>query len=428
MEPIESSKKLDNIKFVFYEKYSQIKLFVISLGITFMSLHIFLLCAFYLFPINNIFKKLNSSIELIACLISIPLLLEKWWPKAIRTLKPFYWVIAIIYLLPFWAFWMFLENQEMVIWEITLLISSIILIFLIPHILLFPTILIGYFSAYLLYLNIVTLNPVITSEILAILCMEILMIAYFIFFEKKRERLMEENFDLLKTLGGSIAHELKTPIISIMYGIQGLKKNLSSLFSGYEIAAKNYLLSDNTEMLNLEILKDCHNSLERSAKQALTSIEIFLLKMKGTKIKQEPFHIMELLKTTIDEYPFIDNEKDLIFLNANHDFILNGNDILFKYIIFNLIKNALYEIKKYNRGNIIIDVEHKNELKLVRFKDTANGISEKIRNEILENFDTTKKAGTGLGLRFCKLAMEEMDGTLECHSEEGNYTEFILKF
>ena len=36
--------------------------------------------------------------------------------------------------------------------------------------------------------------------------------------------------------------------------------------------------------------------------------------------------------------------------------------------------------------------------------------------------------GTGLGLSFCKNAMEAMNGTIRCNSVDGKFAEFIMEF
>ena len=47
-------------------------------------------------------------------------------------------------------------------------------------------------------------------------------------------------------------------------------------------------------------------------------------------------------------------------------------------------------------------------------------------SRIFDNHFTTNKKGLGLGLPFCKRMMEAMGGKIECESEEGSYTKFLL--
>ncbi|MBA8667975.1 HAMP domain-containing histidine kinase [Holosporaceae bacterium 'Namur'] len=47
---------------------------------------------------------------------------------------------------------------------------------------------------------------------------------------------------------------------------------------------------------------------------------------------------------------------------------------------------------------------------------------------IFDKFYSKSKSGTGIGLAFCKMIMQDMGGYIECKSRVGKYTEFILTF
>jgi len=48
--------------------------------------------------------------------------------------------------------------------------------------------------------------------------------------------------------------------------------------------------------------------------------------------------------------------------------------------------------------------------------------------KIFTHFSTTRKGGSGMGLAFCKMVMQEYGGDITCESELGKYTRFILTF
>jgi len=109
-------------------------------------------------------------------------------------------------------------------------------------------------------------------------------------------------------------------------------------------------------------------------------------------------------------------------------FRFHGSDALLTQVLFNLLKNALYAIKRVERGEIEIHLEQGEKENRLRFRDTATGISPAHMSHLFDRFYTTDQSGTGLGLYFCRLAMEAMDGRIECRSEYGRYTEFTLHF
>ena len=60
-------------------------------------------------------------------------------------------------------------------------------------------------------------------------------------------------------------------------------------------------------------------------------------------------------------------------------------------------------------------------------EDNGPGIpADKIKNLFEPFYTSGKKEGTGLGLDFCKKTMESFGGTIECESEIGKFTKFIL--
>jgi signal transduction histidine kinase len=47
---------------------------------------------------------------------------------------------------------------------------------------------------------------------------------------------------------------------------------------------------------------------------------------------------------------------------------------------------------------------------------------------IFDHFFTKTRHGTGVGLAYCKMVMEDLGGDMTCESVKGEYTHFILHF
>jgi len=92
------------------------------------------------------------------------------------------------------------------------------------------------------------------------------------------------------------------------------------------------------------------------------------------------------------------------------------------------IKNALFFIKEAQKGKIAIWVHSDTNKKRLHFKDTAKGMDKETLRHIFKRFYSKRKSGTGLGLSFCKQAIENMRGTIECQSVQNKYTEFTIGF
>ena len=66
----------------------------------------------------------------------------------------------------------------------------------------------------------------------------------------------------------------------------------------------------------------------------------------------------------------------------------------------------------------------------IRIRDNGQGIPDDVKEKIFNPFFTTKPAGkgTGLGLSLSyEIIVQEHNGELTVNSEQGKYTEFILK-
>jgi nitrogen-specific signal transduction histidine kinase len=59
---------------------------------------------------------------------------------------------------------------------------------------------------------------------------------------------------------------------------------------------------------------------------------------------------------------------------------------------------------------------------------TAGGASPEVVENLFVGYQTTKEKGTGIGLAFCKMTIENFAGTITCKSVYGEYIEFILTF
>jgi len=103
---------------------------------------------------------------------------------------------------------------------------------------------------------------------------------------------------------------------------------------------------------------------------------------------------------------------------------------ILKHIIMNLLSNAI----KFSPENSIIHIlsERKDDELLLSIKDKGIGISKEDRKHLFERFfrggNVTNIQGTGLGLHIVAKYAELMNGAIECKSEIGKGTQFILKF
>lgn len=229
--------------------------------------------------------------------------------------------------------------------------------------------------------------------------------------------------NLLKSLAGSIAHEVRNPLnaISMITGQMGQhiaelpkeissKKELQDLASMASISLKraNQIIDMTLEDIRYEMI-DKRNFANIKASKAITSA----LKEYGYKNELERSRVSF--------------KKDI-----KNDFSFRGDETIFIYIIFNIIKNSLYYLKKSSDLSIEVSIRKSSDsgkFNEIIITDSGPGISASKLKTIFHSFVTSgKKGGTGLGLPFCRRAMKSFNGDISCESKLGEFTSFILSF
>jgi signal transduction histidine kinase len=113
-------------------------------------------------------------------------------------------------------------------------------------------------------------------------------------------------------------------------------------------------------------------------------------------------------------------QMDLIFDPLPELPLLWADESMLRRVLVNLIDNAI----KYTpvHGTITINAAREDETLHLSVSDTGPGISPKDQERIFNRFariDSTAHtaSGVGLGLAFCKLAVEAHSGTISVESE-----------
>lgn len=244
-------------------------------------------------------------------------------------------------------------------------------------------------------------------------------------------RAREERLKVLSSMGGMIAHELRTPLAGITFGMSTIKKNLTNLIDVYNA----WSADRNEEPISpqkLGTLEQVCKDIQLSLAQVDNTIDTVLAGFNPSKVsenKLEKINIDELFNIFLYQYPLSEHERQLIDVKYCDTLIAKGVPQVILHILSNLVKNALYSIQEVGKGEIsLCAIERKNIIE-IHVKDTAKGIPKDQIEKIFEPFYTTKDTATsiGMGLYFCKLAIESMGGKIFCESESDEYADFVLQ-
>lgn len=203
-------------------------------------------------------------------------------------------------------------------------------------------------------------------------------------------------------LSKETAHQLGTPISSLMAWVEILKENYPD------------------DMLVPEMDKDVKRLLliaERFSKIGS------LPELKPTNLSEVVNHVFEYMDTRTPK------SIELVKSLPNKEVVALANGALFEWVLENLTKNAVDAIGN-SEGRIVLRMEQEsNAVVALEVADSGKGIKKKdLRNVFRPGF-TTKKRGWGLGLSLAKRIVEEYHhGRIFVKSsEEGKGTVFRVE-
>jgi PAS domain S-box-containing protein len=248
-----------------------------------------------------------------------------------------------------------------------------------------------------------------------------------------RKKAEEKRIEAMKSLGLIVAHEMRTPLAAIGLASSALMKHYPTLIQAYEMIKENNVGVPLIRRKEIIGLQSALEDIQLEVRSTNMIIELIVMNMDASKIANpvlEPCSMINCMREILARYPFKLEEREKVHWqnDSTKDFLFLGQKNLFAHILFNLIKNALYFIHAKEGGEIWIELRSDVEFNTLHFKDTGAGIPADILPSIFDRFFSRRYHGTGLGLAFCKAVMLSFGGRIQCYSQEGEYTEFVLSF
>ena len=381
----------------------------------------------------------SAFVRFAAIGLFLPFFLKKFIPNnvIINGLFGVYWYVCIGYNLPFLFTYMTLMNNFSGMWLICETMAISMTIILIPQLILFVIVFsIGIIFAYLFFLFQSTeiIFNITHLEYLLVMPMVIIGGILFNFSSKYGElklKLSQQKTKIFQSLGGSIAHEMRNPLGSIHQSAYILIKKLQEIPQSRK--TNRVLISKK----DIEEVGELLEIIDHSSIRGNMVIDMILSNIKGKEIDKSEFkiyQISEVVETAIKEFAFAGSaERSKVSSDIQDNFYFKGDENMLVFVLFNLLKNALYYLKAYPTSRIVITTKKENigdkDFNYLYFKDTGAGIPEDKLEAIFESFMTSGKAeGTGLGLPFCRRVITAFEGEIICNSKLGEYTEFTISF
>ncbi len=220
-------------------------------------------------------------------------------------------------------------------------------------------------------------------------------------------RSLSEMAHLKELFASNLAHEIKTPITSIVaYSDYAVQKELSA--------------------------EELHDELKYIKKegQRLSSLSDKILKWSSlnneSKIDIKPLRPQRIIEQVLFRLEIFAKKRNQNIIVENKSEIIYADEALLISLIINLCKNALNASD--DGESIYLTLKNSNDSLIIMIKDFGIGMEQDELKRIVEPFymvDKSRdraKGGSGLGLPFCLAIAEAHKGKIEINSALGKGT------
>jgi Na+/proline symporter len=346
---------------------------------------------------------------------------------------PYYYFFIMTFCLPFLASFMLFNADNNSFWAVNAVLSILLLYQFLNVAGFLFSLTAGFSLGYLthVFINIDNFTFDLKSLIiLAYIYVSAIFITIFLIKNKEqkiddKEEEQQKKLEITGMLANLIVHEIQTPI-AVSYGY-------SQLLNDELKEAKVEVLDDHKNCKfskeNISSIEGIGVNLEKINLHGLNMIENLLTVLSQSVKKEEKsvFSIKPCIYEAVEDCELLMPDARNIKIKISENFKVKCAYNCLKYIIINLIKNT------YNRSgeNTLIEIRTEpDKPSTIYYIDYGKKMSEDDVKVVFDRFYSNSTSGTGIGLEFCKLVMEDLNGNINCYSSAkmNGYTVFTLKF
>lgn len=212
---------------------------------------------------------------------------------------------------------------------------------------------------------------------------------------KRQTETIRGAYDELDSFCYSVSHDLKAPLFSIDKLVE-------------------FLISDYSKTLDNEG-KELLNDVKAKSKQLIKMIERLLefSRMCKSEIKIEPINLRQVFIDVYNELIKLEPPRNINFTVEQLP-IINGDPIMIRLLILNILSNALKYTSKKPSAIISVTLQETSDEYIISVKDNGAGFNNKYSSRLFGVFERLHSEkefkGTGVGLAITQKILKRHNG------------------
>lgn len=228
--------------------------------------------------------------------------------------------------------------------------------------------------------------------------------------EEAEQNLESERLNALTLLAAGVAHEIGNPLNSLDIHLQLLGRKLRKLPPGDRKPLE----------ANLATARDEIQRLDSILKQFLHAVRPTVPRRESCDLNtliEESLRLVEAELESRGVEVVLDLETGMPPVSVDPG--------QFRQVFYNLVRNA-YQALPGDKGRITLRTRANEYEHFVSIEDEGTGIPPEQMGTLFEPYQTTKTAGTGLGLLIVRRIVREHGGEISIESQQDKGTRVIL--
>jgi signal transduction histidine kinase len=211
-----------------------------------------------------------------------------------------------------------------------------------------------------------------------------------------------------------IVHDMRAPLHTLLISIKALQRQRFDPEGQSEL---------------LEVARDSAGYLLNLTETVLDSAR---LETSGWSLKRQPLRRLNMVQSVCDplELAARPDQARLRHFVADDMPVIWLDRALMERVLTNLITNAIKYTPAHGEISVSARLVHEGHAIEISVSDSGQGIPAEAQAHIFERFyqanDSDRQRGTGLGLYFCRLAVEAHGGSIAVQSAVGQGSTFII--